>query len=154
MQSFHTDLCGKTNLDLLWPEHPELCSCGERITLLVYRSALGFPLWLLADNDLLSIAARARWQESGWNIRQLYNLVPASWLLKSSCWTCLSERKKKKALWNWYVYPELISKLTYQIHIQTTMLGCDNNYSNYWYHCVHTITQKHCTLRLLCRFRF
>lgn len=58
-------------------------------------SALGFPLWLHADNYLLSIAARAGWQESAWDIRQLYNLVPASWLLKSSCWTCPFEKKKK-----------------------------------------------------------
>lgn len=127
---------------LLWQNRP-----------LGNESALGFLLWLLADNYLLSIAVRAGWQESARDIRQLYNLVPASWLLKSSCWTCLCERKKK-ALWNWYVYPRLISKLTHQIHIQTTMLGCDNNYSDCRYHCVHTITQKNCTLRLLCWFRF
>lgn len=58
-------------------------------------SALGFLLWLLADNYLLSITVRAGWQESAWDITQLYNLVPASWLLKSSYWTCLFERKKK-----------------------------------------------------------
>lgn len=61
----------------------------------VHKSALGSLFWLFADNFLLSIAVRAGWQQSTWDIWLLHNLVPASWLLKSSCWTCLFERKKK-----------------------------------------------------------
>lgn len=130
------------------------CSCHERGTLLIMQVCPWFLCWLLCWQLFAKYCSTSRvTRERGWDIRQLYNLVPASWLLKSLCWICLFERGKKKALWNWYVYPELISKLTHQIHIQTTMLGSDDNYSDGWYHCVHTITQKNCTLRLLCWFR-